>query len=201
MPWLVYAQALEQDGAFPPPSPPPAVRPRRGPAPTPSSAPRRAAWEGSPQRTAKDGGLIPPTMEQKTLTSHKSDPCTLSACDDSSRAPPATKNPPRRRGDVYDQGSAHRSRGRDRAPPEDADGRGARASACRRYWRPSRPGSPSTCGALAASSSVTARREPDGTPVRGFQSRFQRKPSPPLRRGKRVRSGCMPSGAAAGGTA
>ena len=35
-------QALEQDGAFPPPSPPPAVRRRRGPAPTPSSAPRPA---------------------------------------------------------------------------------------------------------------------------------------------------------------
>jgi AhpD family alkylhydroperoxidase len=38
-------QTLEQDGAFPPPSPPPAVRSRRGTAPTPpraaSPAPRR----------------------------------------------------------------------------------------------------------------------------------------------------------------
>lgn len=33
-------QALEQDGAFPPPSQPPAVRRRRGTAPTPSATPR-----------------------------------------------------------------------------------------------------------------------------------------------------------------
>jgi hypothetical protein len=66
-------------------------------------------------------------------------------------------------------------------------------SACRRLWTPCRRASPSNCGALDASSSVTANRGPDGTPAQGKPSRFQPKPSPPLRRGRPSRNGCNPA--------
>ena len=66
-------------------------------------------------------------------------------------------------------------------------------SACRRLWTPCRRGSPSNCGASAASSFVTAHRGPDGTPAQGRPSRFRPKRSRRLRRGKRSRSGCTPA--------
>jgi len=55
-------QVLEQDGAFAPPSPLPAARGRQGTATPPSASPPAG---GAPPRHAKDGIIMPPTIEQK----------------------------------------------------------------------------------------------------------------------------------------